>query len=91
MTTYVPVVLANTSPPFTGLVTLDGETIVVNIFWNLAGQRYYFSLSSTSGDLYWTGPLIGSPLDADIYLAPGVFTESTLLFRADTSNFETVP
>lgn len=91
MTTLVPLILGNTSPPFTGILTLDGSTVVVTVAWNITGQRWYFTLATTSGTVLWSAPLVGSPLDSDILLAPGVFTTSILLYRADTGNFETVP
>ncbi|MHB1644605.1 MAG: hypothetical protein ACYCS8_18465 [Acidithiobacillus sp.] len=91
MTTLVPFITANTSPPFQAIFTLDGGQYSGVATWNLTGQRWYFTLSDLSGNLIWNGPLIGSPLTADIPLAPGIFQTSTLLYRADTGNFEQTP
>jgi hypothetical protein len=59
--------------------------------WNIAGQRWYFTISDSSGTLIWAMALAGSPLDYDINLVPGVFTTSTLVYRTDTGNFEVTP
>ena len=91
MTTLVPVTFSNSIPPFSGVLTLDGKAIIVTATWNLPGQRWYFQLADLSGTVLWFGPLIGSPANADTYLAPGVFQTSTLLYRSGTGNFETVP
>jgi len=37
------------------------------------------------------GALVGSPPSANIYLASGVFVQSTILYRTGTNNFEIVP
>ncbi|MDR6421271.1 hypothetical protein J2801_003559 [Paraburkholderia phenoliruptrix] len=76
------------SPPFSTTVTLDGVSYQLIVTWNIAGQRWYASLQDQSGNVIWYGALIGSPLNYDILLAPGIFTTSTLLYRADTGNFE---
>lgn len=79
------------SPPFQANFTLDGSSYSGAAWWNIAGQRWYFSLTDQSGNNIWTGPLIGSPLNFNILLAPGIFKTSTLLYRADTGNFEQTP
>jgi hypothetical protein len=81
----------NASPPFSTSVTMDGTSYTLSAIWNISGQRWYASLTDQSGNNTWTGALIGSPLNYDILLAPGVFSTSTLLYRADTGNFEVSP
>jgi hypothetical protein len=81
----------NASPPFSQTVTLDNVSYSLNVTWNIAGQRWYAALQDQSSNVIWMGALIGSPLGFDILLAPGVFQTSTILFRADTGNFEISP
>lgn len=92
MTTYVPVIINdNAAPPWSGQVTLDGNPYKITVIWNIAGQRWYVSIADSSGTVAWYGPLIGSPADMNILLAPGVFTTSTILYRASTGNLEVTP
>jgi hypothetical protein len=92
MTTYVDFTpLATGNPPWQGQFTLDGSAYNAIAQWNLAGQRWYINLTDISGATVWYGPLIGSPLNYDILLAPGMFTTSTLLFREDAGQFEVTP
>ena len=92
MTTLIPFQPNNSaSPPFSVTVTLDSTSYQLVVTWNLAGQRWYASLQDQSGNTVWMGALIGSPLNSNIYLALGIFTTSTLLYRADTGNFEITP
>lgn len=81
----------NTSPPFQALFTLDGASVLGTVTWNFYAQRWYLALSDQAGNRLWEGPLIGSPLNSDIPLAPGIFNTSTLIYRADTGNFEVTP
>lgn len=92
MTTLIPFNFSNNaSPPFSASVTLDNQSYQLIATWNLAGQRWYVQLQDQSGNVVWMGALIGSPLDSNIYLALGIFHSSTLLYRADTGNFEISP
>lgn len=92
MTTLIPFNPSNSStPPFSVTVTLDSTSYQLIATWNLAGQRWYVQLQDQSSNVIWMGPLIGSPLDSDIYLALGILQTSTLLYRADTGNFEITP
>lgn len=92
MTTFVAFTPSNnSSPPFSTTVTLDNVSYSLNAVWNIAGQRWFASLVDQSSSNIWTGALIGSPLGYDILLAPGIFQASTLLYRADTGNFEISP
>lgn len=92
MTTTVPFLPnSQVSPPFQAIFTLDGASVVGSVTWNLAGQRWYLTLTDQAGNLLWSGAMVGSPLNADISLATGVFETSTILYRADTGNFEVNP
>ena len=82
---------ATNAPPFQAQVTLDGSPYALACTWNFAAQRWYASLTDSAGNLAWMGALVGSPLSADIYLAPGIFTTSTILYREDSGNFEINP
>lgn len=89
MKTLIPFTPSNNAnPPFSTTVTLDGASYQLSANWNVSGQRWYAMLTDQSGSAIWNGALVGSPLTMDIYLAPGIFTSSTFLYRADTGNFE---
>lgn len=92
MTTLIPF-QPNPSgnPPFRTIFTLDSQSVVGTVTWNVFGQRWYLSLTDQSGNNLWTGAMVGSPPGFNIYLAPDVFQTSTLLYRADTGNFEVGP
>lgn len=79
------------APPFSVLVTLDGASYTLAAAWNIYGQRWYVTLTDQSGNLIINIPLIGSPPNANIYLTPGMFTVSTLLYRVATNQFEITP
>lgn len=79
------------SPPFSTIVTMDGQSYALAAMWNFAAQRWYASLTDSSGNIVWYGALMGSPLDYDIPLAPGIFSTSQILYREDTGNFEITP
>ena len=79
------------APPFLATVTLDGVSYSLIAMWNLYRGDWYISLIDQSGNLIVNQPLIGSPPDSNIYLAPGAFTTSTLLYRVSTGNFEIGP
>ncbi len=90
--TIIPLTINNNlAPPFSTLFTLDGNQYNGAVTWNLYAQRWYLTLTGPNNALVWNGPLIGSPLTADIYLASGIFQTSTLLYREDTGNFEQNP
>ncbi|NDU92755.1 MAG: hypothetical protein G3I10_09160 [Ferrovum sp.] len=86
---FIPSLTA--SPPFQATFTLDGANYLGSVRWNIAGQRFYFTLTDQNGNLIWNGALVASPANFDIYLAPGIFKTSTLLFRDGTNNFEQTP
>jgi len=81
----------NSNPPFSAQMTLDGVSYTGAVTWNIAGQRWYLTLTDQSGSVLWSGGLIGSPLDSDTPMAPGIFSTSKLVFREDTGNFEVTP
>lgn len=92
MTTYISFAPSPAqSPPFQVTVTLDSVAYNLAAMWNFAAQRWYMSLVDASGAVAWYGALVGSPLNYDIPLAPGIFTTSTILFREDSGNFEITP
>jgi hypothetical protein len=81
----------NAAPPFSVSITMDGNSYNLAVFWNLYRTGWYYSLTDQNGNAVITAALVGSPLTANIDLAPGVFDTSTLLYRADTGNFEVTP
>lgn len=92
MITYIPFLPnPNGSPPFQAVFTLDGANVTGAVTWNISGQRWYITLSDQFGNLLWSGAMVGSPIGFDIPLAPGIFQTSTILYRADTGNFEVSP
>jgi hypothetical protein len=82
---------ANGFPAFSALVTLDGQPYTLVTMWNAYRYDWYLSLTNQSGQLVINQPLIASPPGANIYLAPQLFTTSTLLFRESTNSFEVGP
>ncbi len=92
MTTLVPFLpSATASPPFQSVFTMDGVSYSGTATWNVAAQRWYFTLTGQNGNVIWNGALVASPDNFNIYLAPGIFKTSTLLFRDGTNNFEQTP
>lgn len=92
MTTIVAFAPSNlSSPPFQTPVVLDGASYSLTCAWNLYRGGWYYTLTDQNGNDVITAALVGSPLGANVYLAPGVLTSSTILYRADTGNFEYSP
>lgn len=79
------------TPPFSTVMQLDGNYYNAAVTWNVYAQRWYLTLSDQSGNVIWNGALVGSPTAGNIYLAPGLFETSTLLYRSGTNNFEITP
>ncbi len=79
------------APPFSAIITLDGQSYNLIAAWNFYRGDWYISLTDQSGNLIVNQPLIGSPPDANIELAPGIFSSSTLVYRPSTGNFEVTP
>jgi hypothetical protein len=92
MTTLIPFTPNNSSaPPFSTVAVLDGTTYNISVTWNIVGQRWYLQITDQSGNNLWMGAMVGSSLTYNIYLAPGIFSSSTILYRADTGNLELNP
>lgn len=91
MTTIQFVTSNAATPPFQAQLTLDGNPYTLVAMWNLYRGDWYVSITDQSGNLVCNSPLIGSPPNANIYLFPGLFTTSTLLYRPSTNNFELGP
>jgi len=79
------------TPPFQAQVILDGNPYTLAAMWNLYRAFWYVSITDQSGNLVCNQPLIGSPPTSNIYLFPGIFTTSTLVYRPSTGNFEQTP
>ena len=89
MTTYIRFTPSNsTSPPFQFTAELDGNDYIISVTWNVYGQRWYITCTDVNGTVVRHEPLIGSPDSGDVYLLPGLFTSSTLLYRESSGNFE---
>lgn len=91
MTTYPFAPVDSAFPPWQSQMTLDGTSYKVVAYWNIYGQRWYITLTDAQNNVKWTGPVIGSSDSFNVYLAPGIFTTSTLLYRVSTGNFEVWP
>lgn len=88
----VPLTLnQDASPPFQTTIVLDGQSYSLVVTWNMAGQRYYYEITNENGTLIIAAPLIGSPQNFDILLAPGMFSTSTIVFREQVNQFEIGP
>ena len=79
------------TPPFSTSVLLDGAPYTLKTFWNIFRGDWYYSLTDQSGNVIITAPLIASPDNAPIYLAPGIFTSSTIYFLDSSQSFVTDP
>lgn len=92
MTTYTSFTPSNLqSPPFIMTSSLDGATHTISTLFNISGQRWYMQIEDMDNNIVWYGAMVGSPLNNDIPLAPGIFRTSTILYRADTGNIEVSP
>ena len=92
MTTIIPFQPSvNTAPPFQTIFNLDNQNYNGIVTWNWAAQRWYLTISDSTGNKVWNGAMVGSPLGYDIPLALGIFQTSTILFREDIGNFEVNP
>lgn len=80
-----------TYPPFQANVTLDGNAYVLQVYWNAYRNDWYFAITSSAAGNVFIGPLIGSPQNAEIYLAPGVFKTSKLIYDVDNQQFVVTP
>lgn len=91
MTTLLPFNPQPTSsPPFQSAVTLDNATYGLSCWWSLLG-RWFYTIADHSGTPVYTGALVGSSTNNSVFLAPGIFQTSTILYRTGTGNFEITP
>lgn len=67
--------------------TFDDATYTVTVPWNVAGQRYYVTVTDQSGNRIYTLPLIGSPSGYDISLNAGYF-DTTMVYRIQNKQIE---
>lgn len=89
MTQYIRFTPSQTSsPPFQFTAELDGDDYIISVTWNVFGQRWYITCADVNGNIVRTEPLIASPSSGDIKLLPGLFSESTLIYRDSSGNFE---
>lgn len=75
------------TPPFQTQVTLDGNPYNLETRWNLYRGDWYCSLVDQSGTVVMNQPLVGSPPNASIYLFPGLFKTSTIIYQPSSGNF----
>lgn len=68
--------------------TLDGSVYEMAVTWNIFGQRWYITATGADGAILFTLPVIGSPNEGAINMTAGYFTNSVLVYRGDTGNFE---
>lgn len=88
-TTYVRFTPSSTSsPPFQFNATLDSDQYTITCTWNVYGERWYINAYDTGGNRVRTEPMIASPDSGDILLLPGIISDSTLIFRDSSQNFE---
>lgn len=76
----------STSSAFTFQPTLDGAIYTATITWNIAGQRWYITLTDASGTVIFCLPLISSNDSYPISMTLGYFNTS-LTFNSATSLF----
>lgn len=91
MTTIPFAPSAASTPPFITNVTLDGSPYQLSAIWNVYRVGWYIQITSSGGQLVFTGPLIGSPSDFDINLAPGIFLTSTIVYQEAEQQFIVTP
>ena len=62
-------------------LTLDGNSYVSTIYWNIFGQRYYISIADQYGNSIVNMPMIGSPVDTTaINMLAGYFTTTAMYY-----------
>lgn len=88
-----------TNYPFTGnenqsisfTPSLDGVVCNVQITWNIAAQRWYFTITGGNGVRYVTRPLIASTVSKPINLLFGSFITSTMVWIKSEGIIQVVP
>jgi hypothetical protein len=76
--------------PFQFQPTLDGSVYIATVTWNLAGQRWFITISTLTGNRVLTRAMVGSPAGFDINLVWGYFS-SSLVWRKPSNQFEVSP
>jgi len=82
---------ATSSPPFQATVTLDGQAFSLTTMWNFYRGWWYALLTDQSNNRIWFGPLIESPPNDVIPLAPNTFKTSVLSYSESTAQFVITP
>lgn len=82
---------AQSSPPFQFAPSVGGVDYIVTTTWNVFGQRWYLNIYDSNGNRLKTAPMISSPVDSDILIAPSIFgSNGSLVYRESSNNFEAV-
>lgn len=62
-------------------LTLDGNSYISTIYWNVYGQRLYINIADQYGNSILNLPMIGSPPDTtSVNMLAGYFTTSKLYY-----------
>lgn len=75
-------------------VTLDGNSYTLSVWWNVFGQRSYFTITDQFGNRVVTMALIGSSVtegDAPVNLVGGYFTTSKMYYYPANQNIVVTP
>lgn len=75
------------TPPFQAQVTLDGNPYTLAVAWNLYRGDWYVSIANQTGAIVCNQPLIGSPPGTNLYLFPGLFVTSTVVYVPSSRSF----
>ena len=74
------------SAAFTFNPTLDGVIYTATITWNIAGQRWYITITDSSGNVILNMPVISSDANYPISMTLGFFN-TPLTFNSALSTF----
>lgn len=65
-------------------LTLDGDSYISTIYWNIFGQRYYINIADQYGNSVVNLPMIGSPPDTTaVNMLAGYFTSTLYYYPSD--------
>jgi hypothetical protein len=71
--------------------TLDNGVVYnVIITWNVYGQRWYINIYTLTNQRVLTRSMVGSPLDYNINLVAGYFTQTQIVYRIDNAQIEII-
>ena len=73
--------------PFRFQATVGGNKLFASVPYNQYSRRYYLKLTDSSWNTVSFTPLIASPDEYDINLAPG-YPGGSLIFRESSNQFE---